>query len=472
MLHPNSTARRLLSVALVLATAGCVSLSDDRGFGPVAATVAQQTGAQPRWTRTESDRDSVKLLVIGRLGRPLTADDAVQIALVNNPGLQASYADLGIGEAELVHAGRLPNPRFSFSRIGNSQSLEIERKLAVDVVGILMMPITSKIEAGRFHSTQTAVASEALRVAGETRRAYFMAVASNESVRYYEQVRLAAEASSELARRMMEAGNWSQLSQARERVFYADATVQLARAKQTAVAERERLARMLGLGSDSQMIKLPERLPALPAAPRAVANLKAQALDQRLDVRMARQVLDATGYALELTSVTRFVGVFDLAYRNKNDTGVPRQDGYEIELEVPLFDWGETKVAKAEAIYLQSVARLAEAAGNAQSEARTAYSAYKATYDLARHYREVVVPLRKKIAGETLLRYNGMLLSVFELLADARDQVMSVNASIEATRDFWLADADLDAAIAGGRPMADPATAPPGDDAPATRPAH
>ena len=472
MVHPFCTARRMSPALLVLAIAGCATLSNDRGFGPVAATVQQRTGAKAQWTRTEADRDAVKSVVAERLARTLTAEDAVQIALVNNPGLQASYAELGIGEAELVRAGRLPNPRFSFSRISNSQSLEIERKFAVDIVGILLMPITSKIEAGRFQATQTAVASEALRVAAETRRAYFMAVAASESVRYYEQVLLAAGASSELARRMVEAGNWSRLAQAREQVFHADATAQLTRAKQNAVAERERLARLLGLGSGPAAIKLPDRLPDLPASPRAISNVEARILEDRLDVRMARQGLDATGYALELTKATRFIGVFDLAYRNKSDTGVPRQNGYEIDIEVPLFDWGETKVAKAEAIYLQSVARLAEAAGNAQSEARTAYSGYRSSYELARHYRQEVVPLRKKIAEETLLRYNGMLMSVFEVLADAREQVMSVNAAIGATRDFWLADADLDAAIAGGSPLPEDGMRSRGNDVRATRAAH
>ena len=472
MLHPILCARRWLTVALVLGISGCATLSEDRGFGPVATSVQQRTGVEPRWMRSASDRESVKALVTERLAQPLSANDAVQIALVNNQGLQASYADLGIAEAELVRAGRLPNPRFSFSRLSNSQSLEIERKFVVDVVSILIMPITSKLEAGRFQTTQTAVAAEALRVAADTRRAYILAVAASESVRYYEQVRLAAEASSELARRMMEAGNWSVLAQARERVFFADATAQLARAKQNALAERERLARLLGLGNDARAMKLPDRLPALPASPRTLTNLEAQVLAQRLDITMARQGLDATGYALELTRITRFIGVFELAYKNKNDTGVPRQNGYEIELEVPLFDWGETKLAKAEAIYLQAVARLAEATGNAQSVARTAHAAYLSTYGLARHYREEVVPLRKKIAEETLLRYNGMLLSVFELLADAREQVMSVNASIEATRDFWLADADLDAAIVGGSPMTGSAMLPSSAEAPAARPAH
>ena len=471
MVQSDSAARWLLP-ALVLATAGCATLSDDRGFAPVATSVQHHTGAEARWARTESDRDSVRTLVAARLRRPLSANDAVQIALINNPGLQASYADIGIAEAEFVRAGRLPNPRFSFSRISNSQSLEIERKFAVDVVGILMMPITSKIEADRFKATQIAVAGEALRVAAETRRVYVRAVAANESVRYYEKVRLAAEASSELARRMVEAGNWSRLTRNREYVFYADATAQLKRAQQSALAERERLARLLGLGTDPVSITLPEQLPALPASPRDPTNLEVQVLEQRLDVQMARQGLDATGYALGLTKATRFIGVFDLAYKNKSDSGVPRQNGYEIELEVPLFDWGETKVAKAEAIYLQSVARLAEATGNAQSEARTAFSAYRSAYELARHYREEVVPLRKKIAEETLLRYNGMLLSVFELLADAREQVMSVNAAIEATRDFWLADADLDAVMAGVPSKSDASMVSRSDSASAGRSAH
>ncbi|MEO8302889.1 MAG: TolC family protein [Betaproteobacteria bacterium] len=470
MLHSISQARRLLAALPVLAAAGCAILSDDHGFAAVATNVQQRTGAQPRWLRTDEERNSVNRLVAERLARPLTADDAVQIALVNNPSLQASYADLGVSESELVRAGRLPNPRFSFSRISNGQSVEIERKFVVDVVGLLMMPVVSKVESARFLATQTAVASEAVRVAAETRRAYVMALAASESVHYFEQVRLAAEASSELARRMMEAGNWSRLAQAREQVFLADATAQLTRARHTALAEHERLARLIGLGNDSTAMKLPERLPPLPSSPRAMDNFQGQALAQRLDVQMARQGLDATGYALELTRATRFIGLFDLAYRNKSDTGSPLQKGYEIEIEVPLFDWGDAKVAKAEAIYLQSVARLAEATGHAQSEARTAYSTYRSAYDLARHYREDVVPLRKKIADETLLRYNGMLISVFELLADAREQVMSVNAALEATRDFWLADADLDAIIAGGPPAM--AMKPRDIDAPVARAAH
>ena len=97
----------------------------------------------------------------------------------------------------------------------------------------------------------------------------------------------------------------------------------------------------------------------------------------------------------------------------------------------------------AESVYMQALHRAAETAINARSEVREAYSGYRSAYDIARHYRDEIVPLRKRIAEENVLRYNGMLIGVFELLADARAQIASVNAAIEALRDFWIAQADL-----------------------------
>ncbi|MGV3742799.1 MAG: TolC family protein, partial [Burkholderiaceae bacterium] len=153
--------------------------------------------------------------------------------------------------------------------------------------------------------------------------------------------------------------------------------------------------------------------------------------------------------ALGLTRATGFINVLELGYANKSQTGAPRQNGYEIELALPLFDWGRSRTAKAEALYMQSVHRTADTAIRARSEVREAYSAYRTAYDLAKHYRDEVVPLRKKISDEMLLRYNGMLASVFDLLTDSRAQIASVNAAIEAQRDYWLADTDLQMAING-----------------------
>jgi outer membrane protein TolC len=173
-------------------------------------------------------------------------------------------------------------------------------------------------------------------------------------------------------------------------------------------------------------------------------------MQQRLDVQMAKRDAEATASALGLTRITRFVNVLDAGYINKSQSGAPRANGYEISIDLPLFDWGDARQRKAESLYLAAVNRVADRAIRARSQVRESYSTYRTSYDVARHYRDEVVPLRKKISDEVLLRYNGMLASVFELLADAREQANSVNAAIEAQRDYWLADTDLRMAISGG----------------------
>jgi outer membrane protein TolC len=181
-------------------------------------------------------------------------------------------------------------------------------------------------------------------------------------------------------------------------------------------------------------------------------------MDRRLDVRLTALEMEGLARTLGLAKATRFVNVLDAGYVNESETGNARKNGYEIVLELPIFDWGNARVARAEAQYRQAVARTAETAVVARSQVRTGYAAYRASHELAKHYRDEVVPLRKRIAEETALRYNAMLIGVFELLADAREQVASVNAAIEATRDFWLADTALQLALAGRSPEAPIAT--------------
>jgi outer membrane protein TolC len=178
------------------------------------------------------------------------------------------------------------------------------------------------------------------------------------------------------------------------------------------------------------------------------------ALEKRLDVLMAKRSAATMAESLGLTKATRMVNVLHAGYQNKSATGETRSNGYEIELELPLFDFGSARVARAEATYMQAVHRTAQVATDAQSEVRESYSAYRTAYDLARHYRDEVVPLRKRISEENLLRYNGMLSSVFELLADSRDQIASVSAYVEALRDFWIAETNLQGAMTGRSPAA------------------
>lgn len=451
---------RFLCLAALLAGAavlvGCASFSPDGGFGPVERTAKERLGKDLRWARNEADLDSIDLRVGELLSKPLTVDDAVQLALLNNRGLQATIQELGVTEAEVVQAGRLPNPGFSFGRNSRGDEREIERGLHFNLARLIALPYIGQMEARRFEQTRAMVAMSVLALAAETRKAYYNALGAEESVRYMRQVQLAAEASSELARRMAQVGNFNKLQRTREQAFYADASLNLARAEQAQRATRERLTRLLGLWGAQTRFALPERLPDLPKEVTEQPDIERVALALRLDVQGARLAVEQTARNLGLTRTTRFINVLELGVLRNSSNEAPTQRGWEIGIELPLFDGGGARVARAEAIYMQTVHRAAETAVNARSEVREAYAGYRSAFDIARHHRDEIVPLRQRIAEENLLRYNGMLIGVFELLADARAQIVSVNNAIESLRDFWLAQADLDMALVGKPSLAMP----------------
>lgn len=456
--RPSVRRSGVLVVVLVSAVlAGCASFSPDAGFSSIESAAKDKLGKDVRWARSDADVDTIDRRVRELLAKPLSVEDAVQVALLNNRGLQARFQDLGITEAEVVQAGRLPNPGFTFGRLRRGDEVELERGLHLNLARLLTLPMVSQLEARRFEQVKREVTMDVLSLAADARKAYFQAVAAEETVRYMRQVKQTAEASAELARRMEQVGNFSKLASAREQAFYADAALGLARADQAQRASRERLARLLGVWGDQLQFQLPERLPDLPAEARNQPDIEAVAMAQRLDVQAAKLGAEQTAKNLGLTRTTRFINVLELGLVRNTSNEAPRQTGWEIGLELPLFDWGGARVARAEAIYMQALHRAAQTAINARSEVREAYGNYRSAYDIARHQRDEIVPLKKRISEEQGLRYNGMIIGVFELLADARSQITSVNAYIESLRDFWLAQSDLDMALIGKAAMAAPA---------------
>ena len=464
--------RLTIIAAASLLLAGCASFSPDGGFGKVSQLTQERTGQSVALQRSPEDAQTAQNRVAELLQAALTADAAVEVALLNNRGLQAKFGDLGIAESELVRAGRLKNPSLSFGRMSGGGGVEIERTVLFDILGLLTMPMAKEVGQQRFEQAQYQAAYDAVSLAADVRRAYFDAVAAQELAKFYEQVKETADVSNELAKRMLQAGNFNKLAQMREQAFYADATAQLARAQHQAAAQREKLIRLLGLYGEQLNFRLPQRLPELPKQVLEPQNAEQTAMDKRLDVQMAKRAAETTAKSLHLTNATRMVNVLDVAYKNKSESGAPRANGYEIELELPLFDFGSTRAARAQATYMQAVNRTAEVAVNARSEVREAYSAYRTAYDLAQHYRDEVVPLRKRISEENLLRYNGMLIGVFELLTDAREQVAGVTGYVQALRDFWVAETNLQTALTARSPAAGSVSQPAAAAGSATAPGH
>lgn len=445
-----------LAIAL-LATAGCATPGADRVVQSADSMAQTEFGARVAWNTTAEERAQARADADLRLAKPLTADDAVAIALRQSPAYQVLLSQAVAASAEAAQSARIGNPIFTFDRLARRENgaveLDIGRMIAVPLLDILFLP--ARLDAAKAKQDRAAIqaAGASLEAATSARQAWVRAVAAHQTQSYYEQVKQAADAGAELARRMQSVGNFSKLQRAREQAFYADATAQLARARQAALETREALIRALGLDAEQAgKLVLPARLPDLPGAPREEQDTR-HFLTERLDVRMARQDLEALARMRGLNTVTSVVDGFHVAGVRNSETGRPPQKGYELEFPLPLFDFGDARRAAVKAEYLAALNRTAQVAIDAQSQVRQSYGGYRTAYDLAAHYRDEVVPLRKAIADEMLLKYNGMLIGVFELLADAREQIGSVILAIDAQRDFWLADAALKATLLG-KPIA------------------
>jgi outer membrane protein TolC len=443
-----------------LLLAACQTFSPDGGIAPVAAVTHRELGQELTVIRSVDDAAVAQAAVRRLLRRPLTAETAVQVALLNNRALQAAYNELSLAEATMVGASLPPNPVFSLSRISGTGELEVERRIIADILALATLPLRAELASDRFRQAQLGAIAATLRTALAARRAYYRAVAAQELVGFLVQAQGAADTAAQLGQRLGETGALNKLDQAREQVFYADITAQVASARLRAEGERERLVRALGLWGGDLDFRLANALPAMPQRPQALTAVETDAVRRRVDLQMARIEVEVLAKSYGLANATRFINLLEVGGVSKT-TRTPepptvRQRGVEVEFQIPLFDFGEVRVREAEQSYLEAVNRLIDKAVRVRSEAREAYRAYRASYDIAAHYRREVLPLRKIISDETLLRYNAMQIDVFAVLAEARQRIAATAAAIEAQRDFWLANTNLAAAVVAGSPNAEP----------------
>ncbi|MGX1106519.1 MULTISPECIES: TolC family protein [Bradyrhizobium] len=449
---------RYLAIAPILlltsALAGCASFSPDSGMGVVSEVTEQAIGKDVAFVRSGDGAATVDTAVKRLLAHNLTADAAVQVALLNNKGLQAAYNELALAETDYVADSLPPNPTFSVSRITGNGASEVERQVVGDILALATLPARSEIARERFRQAQLKAALATLRLAAEVRRTYVATVAANETVALLTDAKATAESTAQLAKKLGETGGMNKLDQAREQVFYAEITADLASARQNAASSRERLARLLGLWDGDLGFRIPGELPLLPKRPLEQPSIEIAAVGHRVDLQIARMEIVALAKALDLTEATRFVTLLDVAGIDKrtHDPEAPpfRERGFDVQFQIPIFDGGEVRVRQAAEIYRQAMNRLTEKAINVRSEARDAYRVYRSTYDIARHYQREVLPLRQIITEEMQLRFSSMQVDVFALLTEARQRLASLRAAIDTKRDFLLAQSELQTAINGG----------------------
>lgn len=447
-----------------LLAAGCAEFTGDGGMTPVTEGVRSEIGKDAAKHASPEDLRRARERVQAMLSQPLSEDAAVQIALLNNRGLQAAYNDLGIAEAQYVQASLPPNPTLSVSRAFGvaSAGFGSVAGLGLGLVGNLLafatLPKKTEIARREFEEARYRAIATTLAFSVDVRRAWLRAVAAQQRVGLLQQARQIADASASMMKQLGETGAANKLDQGRVAAFYADLSVQIGLARLTVQREREALTRLLGLWGADVEYKLPPALPTLSAAPEPLGDVEKEAMRRRVDLIILRYEIETLAKSVRFVNATRYVTFLELGgvYTNEQELGEEpypvnvNRGGLSLAVSIPIFDTGKARLTQAHEIYMRAVNRLAERSVNARSEARAAYTAYRASYDIARYYQTRLVPLRRANAAEALLRYNGMLIDVFELLLEERERISASLASQDALRDYYLADADLQAALIVG----------------------
>lgn len=446
--------KTLILFIAVLGVSGCASYNLNQGLDRVNRDVSSFTQSELNLAKNKEDRDKRLAATTQLLAKPVGQKEAVQLLLANSPAFQALLAQNWAEAASAAQSGRISNPTFAFESAVMGTETELNRFLTFGLLDLITLPQRSAIAKDRVEQAQIRMSAEVVDQVTRVRQSWVRAVAAAQSYNYADQVLASAEASAELARRMESVGNFNKLTRARHQAFYADAATQLANAKQVALLRREELIRLLGLDeAQAKQLVLPERLPSLPKQPMTPEDVAKQVSQERLDIQQAKAALNAAAKAQGLNRVTSLTDI-ELSVRrgsvsdSSTSTNSSRR-GYEVGVKLPIFDWGDMQRDIMSAQTLAAANQLEATVRSAGSSLRENYAAYRTAYDLSRHFKEEVIPLRKVISEENVLRYNGMLIGVFELLADSRDQIGAVISAIAAEQQFWLTDAALQATLIG-----------------------
>jgi cobalt-zinc-cadmium efflux system outer membrane protein len=440
-----------LAVA-ALTAAGCASTSPRPAFEQVSKLVEERGSKPLHWDQGTPADAQVKAHVRDLLRGTLTPEGAVEVALLRNQGLVATYEELGIGQADLVQAGLLRNPTFG-ARVRfptGTGFTDTEFSVAEDFLGIFTLPLRKRLAATQLDASKARVGSAVLDLTAEVRGAFVGLQAAQATAKVRQLVFDAQQAAAELRRRQYAAGNVGDLELAQEEAFYQQAKLDIARAETLVLEQRERVNRLLGLwGEESTSWKVADELPVLPAAEPALEHVESLAVARRLDLAAAHSEALALEQAASAAGITRFFPAVEVGVSTERDAEGRRVTGPSVALEVPLFDQGQARTARLAAQVRQARAREAELAVNVRAEVRALRTRLLATRGVVEHYRTVLLPLRERVVQHAQLRYNAMLLGVFQLLLARREQMDAYRDYLDSVRDYWTARADLERAAGG-----------------------
>ncbi|AKU94948.1 Copper tolerance protein [Labilithrix luteola] len=432
---------------------GCASTSAREPFKNVATEVRARSGHDIRWNQGTDDDKKADDAVDALLRRELTVDGAVQVALLANASLQATFEELAISQADLVQAGLLKNPTFAIGMTAweaEHISPNLFASVEQDFLDIVTMPMRKRVAATELEATKLAVGDHVLELAAQVREAFYNAMAAEQVSAMRRLVDDASQTAAELARRQHEAGNMSDLALSTQLSLPAQTALDRRRAEGEAAVAREKLNKLMGVWGPRTAWKMAARLPELPKEEASLENLESKAIEQRLDIGAARRNVQAMDYALGLAKTTRWFGSVNVSLEaaRLRSTG-HFSFGPSVALEIPLFDQRQAQIAKLEAFKRQGESSLRALAVDVRADVRATSARVVTARSVVEQYAKSVVPLREQVVRFSQEQYDAMLLGVYQLIQAKQDEFDAYREYIEALRDYWVARSDLERAVGG-----------------------
>lgn len=422
----------------LLPLAGCRTLSPDGSFYEVADTVQIRLGKDISWDAGQYVDPSVRASIEHLLSQSLTAETAVQIALLNNRELQAVYTDLGIAQANLVQAGLWKNPivdgAVTFPTSGSGPT-DYTFNIALQVIDILYIPLRKRVAASELEVAKLKVTAEVMGVAGETYLAFIDYLGQKQLTGVFAQAIQSAKASVETAKALRRAGNITAYAYENEVAQQLEVSVRLAQAQTAASQARERANRLMGLTGQQTRWHSVDRLP-VPGRELPTDDVETRVIQASIDLAAARQEIITLGHKYQVAKATSLVPDLGAGGEITREEG-EREAGPSFEVQLPLFDWGRAKKASARMEILKAQDRFTALAVRARSTARAQRAKLLSSRQTALYYGNTVVPQTQRLLDAAERQYNAMHIGVFELLQAKQQQIRAGEQYVRALTTYW-----------------------------------
>jgi outer membrane protein, heavy metal efflux system len=388
------------------------------------------------------------------LEKPLSADVAVRIALLNNRALRAELRGLGVSRGRLLGAGLIANPVFEVELLPERDS-DLELRVEYDISSLVLAPLAAKAAGAELEAARLTVAGEVVRLGYRVRAAYYAVQAAQKRLAVAEQTLDALTAGRDAAAALLAAGNVPALDVSRQIVAYERARIDVARLELALADAREHMQRLLGLHGSETRWTLASDFAEIPEEVESDGDVEQRAISASLDLKAIHSRLEAAGRRTGLARAGAALPEIEVdfhALRANEDHQADSKEwryGGGVAVGVPLFDRRQGVRRVAEAEFDALLERQQGLAIEIRSYARELSNRVRSTHARARTYASTLVPAQRTVLEQTLLQYNAMQLSVFELLAARRSQLEIELAYVESQREYWDARAQLDALFAG-----------------------